>query len=458
MLFPLPDPLRASLARSSRRRRTRLRRLTGVVVLAAAAVALAPLTGLNVGAVADERSDAVDQQKEAEQRKAEVTSSLEGVSADLGQAYLDLQSAQSELATAQADLETAEGVLAQKQREQQTATDRLNVAQTDLDALTSQAEQSQSVADENNDELASLVVSTYQGDTTLTSWTYVLDSDSVEDLSQRTSTMAIASGVQESVLAAAEAERALDANRQARQDAATTRVAELKTQADAAAAEAQTAADDAQAKRDSVAARTAEQETAAANLESKKAGLEEEQAQAEADAAAAAAEIARIDEENRAAAAAAGTPVAPAGATDTASMGTGSVGHPIAGPLVVTSPFGWRMHPVLGYRKLHAGVDLAASTGTPQLAAVSGTVTSTADYGGTACGKSVTINGGVIDGQSIQVRYCHLSVQQVSLGQSVSRGQPIGLTGATGGVTGPHVHFEVYVNGSPVDPMSLPGF
>ena len=229
MLFPLPDPLRASLARSSRRRRTQVRRLTGVVVLAAAAVALAPLTGLNVGAVADERSDAVDQQKEAEQRKAEVTSSLEGVSADLGQAYLDLQSAQSELATAQADLETAEGVLAQKQREQQTATDRLNVAQTDLDALTSQAEQSQSVADENNDELASLVVSTYQGDTTLTSWTYVLDSDSVEDLSQRTSTMAIASGVQESVLAAAEAERALDANRQARQDAATTRVAELKT-------------------------------------------------------------------------------------------------------------------------------------------------------------------------------------------------------------------------------------
>ena len=138
-------------------------------------------------------------------------------------------------------------------------------------------------------------MSTYQGDTTLTSWTYVLDSDSVEDLSQRTSTMAIASGVQESVLAAAEAERALDANRQARQDAATTRVAELKTQADAAAAEAQTAADDAQAKRDSVAARTAEQETAAANLESKKAGLEEEQAQAEADAAAAAAEIARIE-------------------------------------------------------------------------------------------------------------------------------------------------------------------
>ncbi|RAX20473.1 peptidase M23 [Actinomyces sp. Z5] len=447
-------PVRAAnRPRPSRRTRRRARR--AAIGATALMLVAAPLS---VGALADERQDAVDDQAAAQQKQAELASSLEGVSAELGQAYIDLQNAETALSTAQSELDDAETVLAQKEREQQTAADRLAVAESDLATLQEESAQTQTTVDENTTSVADLVVATYQGDSAITSWTYVLSSDSVEELSDRASTMEIATGVQESVLSSAEEDRAQAANREARQDATTERVTTLKAEADAAKQAAQTAKDTAQTKRDEVATLKSEKETAASDLEDKKADLEEQQAQAQADEAAAAAEIQRIDAENRAAAVKSGQSVASSGSTDTSSLGSGKIGHPIAGALVVTSSYGWRLHPVLGYMKLHAGVDLMASTGTPQYAAVSGTVTSTTDYGGTACGKSVTINGGVIDGQSVQVRYCHLSVQQVYVGQTVSKGQQIGLTGATGGVTGPHCHFEVYLNGTTVDPMTLPGF
>ncbi|MBE6474237.1 MAG: peptidoglycan DD-metalloendopeptidase family protein [Actinomyces succiniciruminis] len=447
-------PVRAAnRPRPSRRTRRRARR--AAVGAAALMLVAAPLSN---GALADERQDAVDDQAAAQRKQAELAASLEGVSAELGQAYIDLQNAETALSTAQSELDDAETVLAQKEREQQTAADRLAVAESELATLQEESAQTQTTVDENTTSVADLVVATYQGDSAITSWTYVLSSDSVDQLSDRASTMEIATGVQESVLSSAEEERAQAANREARQDATTERVTTLKAEADAAKQAAQTAKDTAQTKRDEVATLKSEKETAASDLEDKKADLEEQQAQAEADEAAAAAEIQRIDAENRAAAAKSGQSVASSGSTDTSSLGSGKIGHPIAGALVVTSSYGWRYHPVLHYSKLHAGVDLMAWTGTPQYAAVSGTVTSTADYGGTACGKSVTINGGIIDGQSVQVRYCHLSVQQVYVGQTVSKGQQIGLTGATGGVTGPHCHFEVYLNGATVDPMTLPGF
>ncbi|VEG30154.1 M23 family metallopeptidase [Actinomyces howellii] len=429
------------------RRAPRRRRLLAVV----AALALG-LAGAGMPAQADERQDAVDQQEEAERKQAEVTASLEGVSASLGQAYLDLQAAETALGTAQTELDAAEADLAAKEREQQLAADRLAVAEADLAAIEEEAQASQTNAEENSASVADLVVSTYQGDSAVTSWTYVLASESVDDLTQRASTMEIATGVQESVLSQAEAERAQDANRRARQDATTTRVATLKDEADAAEAAAQTARDDAQTRRDEVAALTAERQTAAAQFETEKAGLEAQQAQAAADAAAAAETIARIDAANQASA---GYTGASSGEVAASSLGGGDIGHPITGSLVVASPFGYRIHPITGQSRLHAGVDLVAGQGVPQYAAVSGTVTHNIN---SSCGNGIFINGGVINGQSVVVAYCHLSQISVSNGAYVSKGQQIGLTGATGGATGPHVHFEVILNGTEVDPMTLPGF
>jgi len=256
------------------------RRLLSVLMVIALAV-----VPLGMTARADDRSDAVDQQNEAQKRQTELASSLEGVSAELGQAYLDLQSAETALTTAQDDLTTAESTLSEKEREQQTASDRLDVAEADLTTVTEEADASQADASESNVSVADLVVSTYQGDSSVSSWSYVLSSsDTVDDLNQRASTMEIAASIQETVLASAEAERAQDANRKARQDAATDRVSTLKDEADTAETEARTARDEAVTKRDEVATLKSDKETAASNLETQKEGLEQQQTQAAADA------------------------------------------------------------------------------------------------------------------------------------------------------------------------------
>lgn len=450
---PRPGGARPSAAPvGSSRRRRRWRAVA--VVLVAAALGTAPLATSTWPAAADERSDAVDAQQQAQQQQAELTASLEGVSAELGQAYLDLQSARSALSTAEAELTAAEDTLAQKQREQQTAADRLSVAQTDLDTLTDEADQSARNAQEHNDSVASMVVSAYQGDTTFTSWTYVLASDSVEDLSNRASTMEIASGMQESALAAAEAERARDANRKARQDAVTQRVAALKEEADTAESQAQEAADAAQTKRDEVAELETRAATAASDLEARKGDLEDQLRQSAADADAAAARIAEIDAANRAAYEAGQTGVSSATvAAD--SLGSGYIGHPITGELAVTSPFGWRIHPVTGAGTGHQGVDFAAAQGTPQYASAAGTVTY---WDSASCGIGLDLNVGYVDGHSYVVTLCHLSGRNVANGQYVNRGDVIGFTGSTGYATGPHVHFQVAQDGVYIDPMTLPGF
>ena len=452
-ILPRPGGLRSSAAPGgSSRRRRRWRAVA--VVLVAAALGMAPLTASTWPAAADERSDAVDEQEQAQQQQAVLTASLEGVSAELGQAYLDLQDARTALGTAEAELTAAEDTLAQKQREQQTAADRLSVAQADLDDLTDEADQSAQNAQEHSDSVASMVVSAYQGDTTFTSWTYVLASDSVEDLSDRASTMAIASGMQESALASAEAQRARDANRRARQNAVTQRVSTLKDEADAAEQEAQEAADAAQTKRDEVADLETRAATAASDLETRKGDLEEQLRQSAADADAAAARIAEIDAANRAAYEAGQTGVSSATvAAD--SLGSGYIGHPITGELAVTSPFGWRIHPVTGAGTGHQGVDFAAAEGTPQYASAAGTVTY---WDSASCGIGLDLNVGYVDGHSYVVTLCHLSGRNVANGQYVNRGDVIGFTGSTGYATGPHVHFQVAQDGVYIDPMTLPGF
>ena len=452
-ILPRPGGSRPSAASGGPSRRRRRWRAVAVV-LAAAALGTAPLAASTWPAAADDRSDAVDAQEQAQQHQAELTASLEGVSAELGQAYLDLQDARTALGTAEAELTAAEDTLAQKQREQQTAADRLSVAQADLDDLTDEADQSAQNAQEHSDSVASMVVSAYQGDTTFTSWTYVLASDSVEDLSNRASTMEIASGMQESALAAAEAERARDANRKARQDAVTQRVAALKEEADTAERQAQEAADAAQTKRDEVAELETRAATAASDLEARKGDLEDQLRQSAADADAAAARIAEIDAANRAAYEAGQTGVSSATvAAD--SLGSGYIGHPITGELAVTSPFGWRIHPVTGAGTGHQGVDFAAAEGTPQYASAAGTVTY---WDSASCGIGLDLNVGYVDGHSYVVTLCHLSGRNVANGQYVNRGDVIGFTGSTGYATGPHVHFQVAQDGVYIDPMTLPGF
>jgi murein DD-endopeptidase MepM/ murein hydrolase activator NlpD len=114
----------------------------------------------------------------------------------------------------------------------------------------------------------------------------------------------------------------------------------------------------------------------------------------------------------------------------------------------LTSPFGLRVHPIYGTVRLHAGMDLAAPSGTPVTAAADAVVVSAAAHGG--YGLAVVLD----HGGALATLYGHLSRLLVRPGDVVRRGDRIGLVGSTGASTGPHLHFEVRVSGTPTDPTA----
>ena len=120
---------------------------------------------------------------------------------------------------------------------------------------------------------------------------------------------------------------------------------------------------------------------------------------------------------------------------------------PVSGKL--TSPFGMRVHPVLGYARMHNGIDLAAAQGTPIYATRAGKVTRTSYQAGGA-GNYVSINH--LDGFSSI--YMHMTHYVVSQGQDVAQGQLIGYVGSTGISTGPHLHFGISYAGTYVNPLA----
>lgn len=126
--------------------------------------------------------------------------------------------------------------------------------------------------------------------------------------------------------------------------------------------------------------------------------------------------------------------------------GTGQFSVPVGGR--ITSTFGQRVHPILGYRRFHAGIDFGVGHGTVIRAADSGTVIFAGWYGG--YGRSVIID----HGNNLTTLYAHTSAVYISEGQAVQRGQAIAAVGSTGLSTGPHLHFEVRENGTPVNPLN----
>ena len=113
----------------------------------------------------------------------------------------------------------------------------------------------------------------------------------------------------------------------------------------------------------------------------------------------------------------------------------------------LTSGFGMRTHPVLGGRRQHAGIDLAAPTGTPVYATADGVIGRADWY--SSYGLYISINHGA----SMETRYAHLSRLAVAAGDNVKKGDLIGYVGSTGRSTGPHLHYEVRVDGLAVNPI-----
>src|SRR5204863_5170186 len=127
--------------------------------------------------------------------------------------------------------------------------------------------------------------------------------------------------------------------------------------------------------------------------------------------------------------------------------GAYALGWPLPESVRITSPFGVREYPLIGGRRLHAGIDLGASAGTAVRAVAAGVVRRASSDG---------INGRILvldHGRGVVTTYCHNEALLVRDGQHVERGQVIARSGSSGLTTGPHLHYQIDLAGAPADPL-----
>lgn len=388
--------------------------------------------------------------------QAALDASLEDLSADLAQAVVDLQGVQAQVPAAQAKLDSANAAYEAAQREANRLGGEL------ADARAQEATVADSVAQDARDALqvraaiGRMARQAYQSGAVgqVSSLSAVLGASDLEDFVARVGQTSAAQRAQAQVLDRVQAAAAVDRNSQARLAAVRDRVDLLKKDADqqvAVAVEARTAAGVAKDEVDRLVAVQAAKQTA---VEGKIAEARAEQAQLDAEQAQLNKELAGIIAQQAAQAAAqrptSSTPAAPA------RSGAWFVNPTANNPIVVTSPYGMRLQPILKIWRLHAGIDLVDRCNQPVYAGRDGTVLKLQTIYGD--GNRVMIDHGWVNGASLMTAYNHLNTFAVSPGQSVRAGQLIGYAGMTGGVsTGCHLDFQVYINGSTVDPAPYLG-
>ncbi len=413
--FPLTAP-------SSRR---------ALAALAAGALVVA------VPAHAAERGDKLKDKKHKVEKKIdkadheaeESSAAVEAATAALAQAQSDLVDARAYLSQTRGELAAAEALDRLMQQRLDAAVARLHQAQSELAA-------GEAKVAEQEDDLRGMVAATYeQGDPGLMGLSTVFTSGEPADIAGSMSASSSVVNKESAILDSLEATKVLlDVHRQEMADA-----------------------------KDEVAKRRAE---AAANLARKQSlELQAEAAESQvsqmvdlrARARQAALQAKKADlvvlknlivERDRIADLIAAQASKGTGYTGP-QTGNGFLDRPVDAP--VTSPFGWRIHPIYGYRSLHDGTDFGAPCGTPIRATARGKVLT--EYFQTAYGNRIVIDHGVHLGVGVATISNHLSAYAVAVGETVKRGQVIGFVGNTGWSTGCHLHFTVLENGKPVDPM-----
>ncbi len=401
------------------------------------------------------RQEAIDKAMEELEVFAEETSdAISAANAKLVKAYAELQGIQAQIPVAEAQLKEAEETLARLQREAAIIAQRLETAQAQEAEITDQIAADTQRAEDLRAAIGRMARDAYKGDMATSAMSAVLDSSSTDEFVEQSELASVALRTQTQALREVEQIVGVNRNREARLVAVREQITELKRQADENVAQAevarQKAADrkaDLEALEREAQAKAAEIEKQKATLVAKQASLEQQQAELEQQQAKLEADLKKIIAAQEEARRKAG--LSPVGSTKSQPF----VNPSNVNPIYKTSDYGMRFHPILQYWRLHAGVDLRTWCGTPLHAGASGTVLWAKYRAG--YGNQVMIDHGYWNGKSLMSSYNHMTSFTVSAGQKVTQGQVIGYSGNTGTSAACHLHFEVYVNGSTVDPWPL---
>ena len=437
----------------SRTRRSGSAALAATLALLAGVVLAAPAAGDDLD---DQKSTAENQQSANAQQKADAEAALEGLNAEYADTAIALQQVQQQLPAAQQALTEAESTLAGYEREQALIASQLQDAEDQEATLTASLEEDAARSDEIRGEIGQMARQAYQGGSAEAgTLSLVMGAQSVEELTEAYSASSTAQRAQSQVLDELAAVEANNRNSQARLEAVQDRIGELKDEADAKVDQAEVARQDAAERKSEVEDLIAQEQEKQDQLADQKAAVEKQIASIDAEAKKIEDQLAAIGAEQRKraadAAAAAGQPAPAAGPVNGAIFGNPTSINPI----YVTSEYGMRLHPILGYYRLHAGIDLRTWCGTPIYAAKAGTVQWAQWRNG--FGNQVMLDHGLYNGSSLMTSYNHMTSFVVSGGQSVAQGQLLGYSGNTGISAACHLHLEVYVNGATVNPRPLLG-
>ena len=435
-------------------------------MLAAAMVAMPMLmtAPLSPASADGSKEDKIAEREEVDRQLEDLRIELSDVNEELSETYLALAETELLIPQAQADLEEAQRELEKAREEDRIIGERLTAAEAEEERLSGEVEEGQEEVDTSNEELASTALDAYKGGGMPNPSTIYIGNSSPQDAVDRSMNYRLTMASQGTRLDSLRTDQAVTENSAERLVAVREEIAQLKIdsekaverteEAEAEASEAKQALDALYAKqktqREELETQKSKHETEVSTLETRSSTLDteiqelarQERERAEREER----ERQRRQQQQQQKSSSGGSS---GGSSSSSSSSSGWI-YPVDARL--NSNFGWRVHPIYGTRKLHAGVDFPVACGVPVKAAHSGRVIARTYNSG--AGNKIILSHGIMNGRLITTSYHHLQGYAQPVGAQVSAGTTVGYVGTTGSSTGCHLHFEVHEDGNAVNPAS----
>lgn len=403
------------------------------------AAVLSLLLALTLTGPATSHADDVDDRKKSvDQSIDDLQETLSGTSKQLQTAYSQYRSTQTQLTAAQTALSRAKQVEAAAKRKDAELATRLAAAEKAQANAQQELAKGQAAIKETEARTGQFAAQVYRNNGVSPQLSLLLGSASPDEYASKSAMVDFVMRYQNGSLRSLEQQKASNVTIQDRLNSVQEQVAVLRAQAAESLRQSKAASAEASRQAAKVQAAAAAQAKVVATIRARKA--EEDRRLAELQA-----ESTRLQGILRERAARAR---ARARGNDSVGPTGGLLNNPVPGA-PVTSDFGYRLHPIYKYRRLHAGMDFGVACGSPVYAAAAGDVVRAGWAGG--YGNQVVLDHGWLNGAGTATSYNHLSRYVVRSGR-VERGQLIAYSGTTGASTGCHLHFEVRLNGTPVNP------
>lgn len=452
------------------------------------AASFAAVLGLTTsGALSSEQvfADGIDdkkkEKKSVDEKLASLREDLNEVDSDLADAYLSLAETEARIPDAQQRLDAARSALESAKAEDARQAKRLKEAEAEEREIREAVENGEHKISQSNEDVSRASIEAYKGSSAPNPASIFLNAENPQDAVDRTMNYRLTLQAQGAKLTDLRGQQAVNVNSADRLEAIRAEIDDLKKKSAAAVAERREAETEAERAKKDLDDLYASQKSQAANLETLKEKYRASESELESQSSALETdiqqliekerqeELARQREEERKAREAreaeerrakkerrkprkVSTPKTSGGSS--AGATSGKFREPVSARR--SSKFGYRFHPVYHTRKLHAGMDYAASCGTPVGAMTSGKVLATTHNRG--AGNKVIVSHGLHNGQILTTSYHHLQGFAVSVGQRIEAGQTVGYVGSTGASTGCHLHFETHLDGTAVDPRKFVGY